>query len=292
MRTFVPGLLALVLFFAACGSSQQSAGTTGTGRGESPAASEPAPGRLYQVSATVLEDESHGPMLCLGAMLLSLPPQCGDVPITNWHWRQVKADPMSGTISGAYHLIGGYDGKAFTVIEIGPYNPDFEPGEGTYPGDRSPCPEPEGGWPADDRLTPEDTRPAHAYARSQASYVASWSTHLQPKRYEFSPVVFNAVFAGDSERHESAIRGIWDGPLCVVERNVPTADELARIRREVEASLDELGLQMLSSSGPDIEPIIQIGVVVDPEGKAQATLDTRYGPGVVRLVPALRPVER
>jgi hypothetical protein len=25
-------------------------------------------------------------MLCLGAMAMSYPPQCGDVPIANWDW--------------------------------------------------------------------------------------------------------------------------------------------------------------------------------------------------------------
>ena len=79
------------------------------------------------------------------------------------------------------------------------------------------------------------------------------------------------------------------GPLCIVERDVPTADELARIRKEAEASLDELGLQMLWSAGPGVEPIIEIGVVVDVEGKGQAALDARFGAGVVRLIPALKP---
>jgi hypothetical protein len=82
---------------------------------------------------------------------------------------------------------------------------------------------------------------------------------------------------------------VWGGPLCVVERNVPTADELARIRKEAEASLDDLGLQMLSSAGPGVEPIIEIGVVIDVEGKGQAALDARYGTGVVHLIPALKP---
>lgn len=273
MRTFVPALLApLVVFLAACGSSQQPAGNTGT---------DPAPGRLYQVSATVLEDESHGPMLCLGAMLLSLPPQCGDIPITNWDWRQVDAEQMSGTTSGAYHLAGRYDGKAFTVIEIGPYDAKFRSPDGTYPDAASPCPDAAGG-------PQEDVHAADAYARSRPDYVTSWVTHLDGR--ETGPVVLNVVFAGERERRGEAIWKAWSVPICEIERNVPTARELSRIRREVEASVDELGLQMLWSSGPDIKSIIQIGVVADPEGKAQAILDARYGPGVVRLVPALRPV--
>jgi hypothetical protein len=35
--------------------------------------------------------------------------------------------------------------------------------------------------------------------------------------------------------------------------------------------------------------VIEIGIVADPGGEAQAALDERYGPGVVRLIPALKP---
>jgi hypothetical protein len=283
MRTFATVLVApLALVLAACGSSQQSAGNTRTGKGEPPAATEPAPGRLYQVSATVLEDKSHGPMLCLAGILLSLPPQCGNVPITNWDWRGVKAERMNGTVSGAYHLVGRYDGKTFTVVELGPYDPDFEPDDGTYPEPTSPCRNAAGG-------PQEDAPAADAYARSRPDYVTSWVTHLDGR--EAGPVILNVMFSGSRERHGEARWKAWTVSICEIERNDQTARELARIRREVEASLGELGLQMLWSSGPDIEPIIQIGVVADPEGKAQTTLDARYGPGVVRLEPALKPLQ-
>jgi hypothetical protein len=53
--------------------------------------------------------------------------------------------------------------------------------------------------------------------------------------------------------------------------------------------VDELGLQMLWSEGPDVEPVIEIGVVVDVGGNGQAALDDRYGIGVVRLTPSLKP---
>jgi hypothetical protein len=275
-------LAAFVLFLAACGTGTQPAGNSGTEQDAPPGTSEQAQGSLFQVSATVLEDRNHGPMLCLGAMLMSLPVQCGDVPITNWDWRQVEKERMSGTISGSYHVVGRYDGKAFTVVEVGPYDPDFRPADGTYPEATSPCREMAGG-------PQEDIHAADAYARSRPDYVTSWVTHLDAR--EAGPVILNVVFTGDRERHLEARWKAWRVPICVIERNVPTARELTRIRREVEASLHELGLQMLWSTGPDIEPIIQIGVVVDVEGRAQAALDARYGSGVVRLIPALKPVK-
>lgn len=101
---------------------------------------------------------------------------------------------------------------------------------------------------------------------------------------EFGPVIVNAIFIGERGRHEAEIRNVWSGPLCVVERAVPSARELARIRREAEAAVDTLGLRMLWSQGPGVEPTIEIGVVLDAGGRAQAVLDARYGPGVVRLI--------
>jgi hypothetical protein len=129
-----------------------------------------------------------------------------------------------------------------------------------------------------------------AYIRRQPDHVTSWITHLDPGAAERSPVIVNAVFTGDAERHEREIRALWAGPLCVIERAVPSASELARIRREAESALPGLGLQLLWSSGPDVDPVIEIGVVIDPGGEAQAAFDERFGRGRVRLFPALQPL--
>jgi hypothetical protein len=290
MRIILPALLApLALFLAACGAGAPTAGGTSTGDEPPPARSEPDPARLYQANTTVLEDRTHGPMLCLSGMLESFPPQCGTTPITGWDWRAVEGEEKAGgTTWGSFHVVGRYDGETFSVTRVGPYEDD--PAAQAESDLTSPCPEPEGGWTGTDDATQEDDNAALAYARSQPDYVSSWVTHLDPAAAEFGPVVFNAVFTGDRKRHEAKIREVWTGPLCVVERSVPTASELQRIRREVEAGLDDLGLQMTWSQGPGVEPVVEIGVVVDPDGKAQAVLDARYGPGLIRLVPALKPV--
>jgi len=279
-------VLVSALLLAACGAGDPPSSSAD----EPPSTvSGPDPNQLYEANTTVLEDRTHGPMLCLSGILESLPPQCGNVPIANWDWQAVSGEErLSGTTWGNYHVVGSYDGKTFTLTDVGPYadDPSTSP---TDPGFSSPCPEPAAGWGGLEQATQEDARPAAAYARSQPDYVTSWVTHLEPAKAEFGPVIVNAVFAGDRERHEAEMRKVWGGPLCVVERDVPTADELARIRKEAEASLDDLGLEMLSSAGPAVEPIIEIGVVIDVEGKGQAALDARYGAGVVRLSPALKP---
>ena len=292
MRTIATLVVApLAFFLAACGAERPSAGGGSTGAKEPPpAVSKQGPGRLYEVNATVLESRTHGPMLCLGGVLESFPPQCGDLRITNWDWHAVDGEETAGgTVWGAYYVVGRYDGETFAVTDVGPYEAARSAAE-TNTDFTSPCAAPAGGWTGLEQATQEDARPAHAYAESQPDYVTSWVTHLDPSANEFGPVIVNAVFTGGGERHEAELRKIWGGPLCVVERDVPTARELDRIRDEAEASLPELGLRMLWSQGPGIEPVVEIGVVVDVGGRGQTALDSRFGRGVVRLIPALKPV--
>ncbi len=209
----------------------------------------------------------------------------------NWDWWAVEGEETAGgTTSGSYHVMGLYDGETFTVTDVGPYEDDPSVRE-TDPSPRAPCDEPAGGWTAPDPAhNTHDVGAAAAYASSQPDYSTSWNTHLEPDLLEFSPVILNVVFTGDPELHEAELRKVWDGPLCVVARDVATARTLARIRKEVEGGLDDLALQMFWSGGPGVDPVIEIGVVADIGGKAQAALDARYGPRVVRLIPALKPV--
>ena len=285
-------LALLPLLLTACGAGTPDTRATGTREAERPPASQPEPAQVYEANGMVCDDGERGPMLWLGGIALVLgPPQCSGIPLVNWDWQAIEREEReSGTTWGSYHVVGRYDGKTLAVTEVGPYEDD-PPVFGTDPDTTSPCDEPEGGWAVPDPAhnTQNDVGAAAAYARSQPDYSTSWNIHLQPDLLEFSPVVFNAVFTGEAERHEAEIRKVSNGPLCVLSRDVPTARESRRIRKDVEAGLDELGLQMLWSAGPGVDPVIEIGVVADVGGKAQATFDARYGPGIVRVIPALRP---
>jgi hypothetical protein len=254
---------------------------------------------------TVLEQRGetsfsrHGPMLCLGAMAMSYPPQCGDVPIANWDWDAVEGEEKANGASwGQFHVVGTYDGEIFTLTDVRP-DENHPPMFWSEVDFSSPCQEPEGGWVVPDprQALQQEASGASAYADSQPDIVNSWVTHFDPANPgdteldEFDPVIFNAVFTGDVERHEAEIRKRWPGPLCVVEGEGPTKRELSRIRAEAEAYVTgELGLQMLGSSTGGVEPVIEIGVVADPEGAGQAALAARW-PGLVRLFPALRTVK-
>ena len=293
MRRFAPFVVApLLLLLAACGAGAPGASETGTLEVKEPPASQPDPAGLYEANGMVCDDGERGPMLWLGGIALGLgPPQCGGIPLVNWDWKAVQGEKTAGgTVWGSYHVVGTYDGDTLAVTDVGPYKDDPS-AFGTDPDDASACQEPDGGWAVPDPAhnTQNDVGAAAAYVRSQPDYSTLWNTHLEPAQFEFSPVIFNAVFTGDTDRHEAEIRKVWDGPLCVLARDVPTARELSRIRKEVEAGLDELGLEMLWSGGPGVDPVIEIGVVADVGDKAQAALDARYGPGVVRVIPALKP---
>lgn len=293
MRT-VLFLTVLSLLAAGCGAAE--VGEVAEPE-QAAAPPEDAAEALYEATGTVLEAPGGGPMLCLGPMLMSLPPQCGDIPIRGWSWDAVEGEQRHGGVRwGEFRVVGRYDGETFALVEAGPPGPaQAEPVEDLFV---PPCPEPEGGWLAEGAAASQsEVGGAEGYARRQAEYVRSWVFHmddpaaLEEGAYEEDlPVVYVAVFTSEAARHEAELRTRWAGPLCVVERDVPSAREGARIREEAEASLEELGLQMLSSWEGELGLAAEIEVVADPGGRGQAALDERFGPGLVRLVPKLAPV--
>jgi hypothetical protein len=290
-RILAIGLAPLVLVLSACGTAERTGTGAGTTGAEPPvtSAAPPKPTGLYEGDGMVLEAKDGVPELCLGGVLESFPPQCSGVPLLGWDWGSVDGkERAGGTTWGLYQVVGRYDGETLTVTDVGPYqeSPDSF---GTNPDFSTPCPAPNGGWEAFGVVTQDETEAVHAYAKRQPDYVTSWHTHLRPAEAEFGPVVVNVVFTGDAERHEAEIREFWDGPLCVVERPGRTEGELAQIRKEAEASLPALGLEMLWSAEAGLDSVIEIGVVVDVDGMGQAAFDARYGPGVIRLFPALTP---
>lgn len=278
----------LLVFATGCGSG----GSTVAGGDTNPAPVQES--QLYETNATVLEQgegmalDAHGPELCLGIVLTSLPPQCGGPPITNWDWNSVEGEEAAGgTTWGEYHVVGSYDGETFTVTEAGP--PEISSVPEDEPDFETLCEPPPDGW----ELTAwsEISDAADAYVQAQPDFVHDWITYVKKPTEDVmdpGPYIWNIVFTGDAERHEAEIRELWSGPLCVVAQDVPTASELRRIRIEVERDLEDRGVIMLGSgSGPPID----FDVVLDKDGAAQAAYDERYGQGVVLIMSGLRPVQ-
>lgn len=296
------------LFLSGCGAGEPGAVGVSTGvADELPPATVPAPDptQLYEADGMVLEAEDS-PMLCLGGVLLMYPPQCGDLPIANWDWDAVEGEESgSGATWGNFHVVGTFDGETFTVTEVGPSDPgegDF----GTNPDFTPPCPEPDGGWEDVDpgMASERDFDKGAARAHALPDYVALWVAFVgdpTPEEMErldaegkpYPQRIMNVVVTGDAAAAEAAVREAWGGPLCVVQQDGYTERELMAIRREAERWLEaELGLRMIwSQEGPLGQSAAEVGVIVDPGGAGQAALDERYGPGMVRLSAALRPVQ-
>jgi hypothetical protein len=271
----------LLLLAVAAGACGDTAATRPPGIGR------PTAG-LYEVNATVLESEEHGPELCLGGIAASYPPQCGGVPLRNWDWNRVDGEERADgsgwgageTTWGEYHLIGTYDDDSFTVVTSGPPEPLPQ-----TPGDviETPCDEPAGGWTAvDPRTSSErDLDRAVRSVETHPEFGGVWVDY-----YGGDELILNLAFTGSLERHERVVRQRWGGALCLTERDHSYA-ELDDVREEVSAHPD---LVVLWSSTVENEGIVEIGVVaIDDETRAE--IDERYGPGTVQIDAALRPVE-
>jgi hypothetical protein len=250
----------------------------------------------YEATGIVLENEDHGPMLCLAMLLESLPPQCGDVPITGWDWDGVPGErSLRGTTWGDYHMTGTYDGESFTVEEAGLAEGSPTVSDGGDPID-TPCDEPEGGWVAEDpsRTSMADRQAASSAASAEPDFAGLWIDYVEepdpyaPEDPGTEGMILNVAFTGDVERHRAVLGGLWGGPLCVVQ-HARTEAELQRIQGDLEPSADELRIQVVWSSVEVVENVVEVGVVaIDAEGRD--ALDDRYGPGAVRPVPVLTPI--
>jgi hypothetical protein len=310
MRKLVPAAaLLLALLVAACGSGEPGAVGGSSGADDDappPTAPAPDPDQLYEADGTVLEDPNHGPELCLGGVALSFPPQCGGVPLANWDWAAVDGEQSgSGTTWGEFQVVGAYADGVLTVTDVGPARPDaVDAGTGTVRSFATPCPEPDGGWPvAEHDLAAEGAFAAGAgIAQARPDHVALWVDYgggytleqVDQRIVEGKPVakIMNVVVTGDVAETEAAIRKVWRGPLCVVQHEGKTQKELAAIRAEAERFIEEeLALETTWSSEGDVGLAAEVGVVIDVDGAGQAALDERYGPGMIKLFPGLRPVE-
>jgi hypothetical protein len=292
------GAALFVLVGAACGAGDPDAVH------EPRSATVPAldPEQLYEASATVLDD-ADGPKLCLGGVAESLPPQCAGLPLAGWDWAAVEGEQSaSGTTWGDFHVVGTFDGETFTVTESGPYDRGAAD-RGSERDFSTPCPEPDGGWTAVDsgRAADADFTAGASAAQARPDYVALWVDYagdytpdeLAQRLNEGKPVVqiMNVVVAEDVAGAEAAIREVWGGPLCITQREGHTAQELEQMREEAERFIqEELGLRYLWSASGPVGLAAEIGVVVDPDGAGQSAVDERFGPGLVRLVPALTPL--
>jgi len=279
MRNGVVTWTVLALSLSACAdASNLDPGTT------------PSAEQRYEADATVLQADGP-PRLCLGSVLDSLPPQCGDVPIVGWDWDDVEGEQrLNGVIWGDYHVVGTYDGAAFTVLDVSAREtPPPEPGDPFA----SPCPTPVGGWVAVDpeQASEQDRTEAMRLAQGEPDFAGIWIDYLADSLNEEDPgpYVLNVAFTGDIDRHEAELRAVWGGPLCVVQFE-RTYRELLSIQEELSnGAAGAMGLQLLWSDTSVLTNQVEIGVVLSG-AEEQAALEATYGMGTVHVLSALRPV--
>jgi len=266
--------------------------------GDVPPRTAVAPQPRYQTTAMVLQSRDHGPELCLGIVLDSLPPQCRGLPTTNWRWDQVQGHQTAGgTTWGIYHVVGTYDGASFTVLraDLAPPAPRPSHEERFRDEPKSPCPEPSGGWSMPDptRRSERYLEPVTRVARAEPDFAGVWLSYLEPMGHnvaeEPGEFVLNVAFTGDLARHEAQLRSLWGGRLCVT-RQQRSYRELLGIQRELPGAVGtELGLKVLSTGILEDANAVSVEVVVLEERVRQA-LEARYGAGAVQVTARLIPV--
>jgi len=110
------------------------------------------------------------------------------------------------------------------------------------------------------------------------SYLGSTPTNDPAK------LVLNVRFTKDLARHEAEIRKVWGGALCVSAAK-RTQAELTRLQDQL------IGTPGMTSSSVDIlSGTVEVRVFVATQAR-QRELDARYGPGLVRVVGELKPID-
>jgi hypothetical protein len=246
----------------------------------------------FRVAATVLEGAGHGPQLCQ-AVQESYPPRCGGPDVVGWSWQELAHESASGTRWGSYLMVGTFDGTRFTPTEPArPAAAGANPGPGAAPPDfTSPCPTPAGGWrPVDPgRATSAAFERANALASASPDFAGLWIDQNVPARASAGAndpmrFVLNVRYIRDLPGHEAELRRVWGGALCV--------SSARRTEAELRAIQDEQVKRpgVLTAAVDVVSNRVDLGVWV-AESTRQADLDATYGPGSVRLVGALEPLD-
>jgi hypothetical protein len=253
--------------------------------------------QLFEADSFVLDARGEKAILCLGSVVEPGVPQCESaaVPVTNWDWEKVDGEEgEQGAKWGHYHVVGTFDGQRFTLTAApGPTREEPAPFEGR--GGPISCPEPEGGWqaPHPDRATEADLQATSGEVENLPDFAALWIHHLDPPSMESPPVaesvVLHVAFTRNLEEHETQIRELWGGPLCMV-RFEHTNEELRRIQGQAVEALDQLGLEFAFSGTDVLRNRVYLAVVLAGTDDQHA-MDARFGEGAVHLISRLKPLQ-
>lgn len=286
----------MTLVGVACGEGPtQGRGAQSTSA--SPSASSYPKDQVYEGTGMVLEEANgKGPVLCVGGIEESLPPQCGGPQLRGWSWAGLDFEEAGGTRWGSFTLRGTYIDGVFTMKgEPEEPEPYVDDGGDTI---TAPCPEPADGWeiPDPERTTEEDRLAATRAAEAQPDYAGAWIDYIVEPigEEEMQPwgenIILTLAFTGEAERHEAEAREHWGGALCIWIHDRTTA-ELGAIQKALgDPWIADMGIETTFSDRDTTTGTVMVGVIVSsPEFEAE--LARRYGEGVVQVFPALKPVD-
>jgi|GEM_PF-6119798 len=246
---------------------------------------------LYAASGTVLQRSNDDPVLCVGGVLSSAPPQCGGLVLRNWHWQDGDGSTrLHGTRWGTYYLVGDYEDGTFTIRSARSVS---RPSATETPFAKTACEPPAGGWQAPDagRETESDLQAAMAIAGDSSDIAGLWISDARAGESTDDPrtQVLNVTFTGSVDEHRQALRRVWGGNLCVAyaPRSRVTLERVAEDLKTNGAST--LGIRILGVAVDPPSDTVELDVLIAPDG-LQSELDSRYGQGSVAVTPMLRPV--
>ena len=118
-------LASVVLASSACsGDDERAVDTAGTptpAASASPTDPPPLPVGEERTEVNYVVDDGDGPVLCLGAVAESAPPQCTGVPLSGWDWADhPEQEQTGGTRWGTFGVTGTFDGEVFAVTYAAP----------------------------------------------------------------------------------------------------------------------------------------------------------------------------
>lgn len=223
---------------------------------------------------------------------------CGvRLPLATWDWDVVEGEEsVDGVIWGMYRVLGTYDGETFSIESAEPADGAPDPFAEIYAESdaivAAECPEPPGGWTASEpaRTSVGDQEAADRYARGQPEAAGSWMVRDTGTEAELSgdEIVVAWAFTGNLEAHEAELRVRWGGPMCVVARE-QTERELRGVQRDLEKNGREIGLDWDQVGASEIDGRVHVHAFIAPPDVV-ASLDARYGAGLVRVTADLKPV--
>lgn len=261
---------AVTMALAGCGSETAPPGgdrSTSTGDGafttteSASSSSSPVidPGVELVAHGILMQREPSGDIeICIGGVAESLPPQCGGPTLEGeFDWGTVEARSQSGVTwtDDSYFAVGHYtageadEGTIALTRSVSADPPEgFTPPEFEDTGFPQLCDDPTADIADVDQAA--RTEGSGGFDEEQAlqerlhtldGYVTSWVSDGGP--------LMNVVVNSDPETARAALREVFQGPLCVVQRDLPSEGDARAAQEALSAEWDDLQLLGAGSGG-------------------------------------------